>query len=145
MNASVRFIFRIHRFDREVSISEHANKCHFLPVQQRIDFKLCVLVYKCLNDLAPTYLQELVEPKVSLESLRVYNDRHLLQIPKLEKENYKNRRFSICTASIWNCLPSEIRKCQSVTVFQGKLKTYLFKKAYPDTPPSNDYASANGY
>ena len=132
LNASVRFIFRIRRFDR-ISISNHAKKCHFLPVQQRIDFKLCVFVFKCLNDLAPLYLQDLVQRKASLESLRIFNDQHLLQLPVLEKENYKNRRFSMCCASIWNCLPYDIRRSQSITVFKSKLKTHLFMTDYPET------------
>ena len=132
MNASVRFIFRIPRFDREISISEHLKKCHFLPVQQRIDFKICVFVYKCLNDLAPEYLQNLIQRKCSLESLRVYNDRYLLERPQSEKENYKNRRFSICSASIWNCLPFEVRSSQTLSVFRKKLKTHLFQTAFSD-------------
>ena len=35
---------------------------HWLPVQRRIEYKMCVLVYKCLNQLAPIYLSELCIP-----------------------------------------------------------------------------------
>jgi len=31
---------------------------HWLPVKQRIDFKLAVMVYKSLHDFAPPYLSE---------------------------------------------------------------------------------------
>jgi len=31
---------------------------HWLPVKQRIDFKLAVLVYKSLHGLAPPYLSD---------------------------------------------------------------------------------------
>ena len=29
---------------------------HWLPIEQRIDFKTCILVYKCLHNMAPAYL-----------------------------------------------------------------------------------------
>jgi len=31
---------------------------HWLPVRFRVEFKVILLVYKSLNDLAPTYLTE---------------------------------------------------------------------------------------
>ena len=33
------------------------HQLHCLPVEERIKFKLLILVYKCLNDKAPLYLQ----------------------------------------------------------------------------------------
>ena len=38
------------------------DQLHWLPVQQRIEYKVCVLVYKCLHQAAPTYLAELCSP-----------------------------------------------------------------------------------
>jgi len=35
---------------------------HWLPVQQRIEYKVCVLVYKCMHEAAPTYLTERCSP-----------------------------------------------------------------------------------
>ena len=35
---------------------------HWLPVQRRIESKMCVLIYKCLHQLAPIYLSELCLP-----------------------------------------------------------------------------------
>ena len=35
---------------------------HRLPVSQRIDFKIVLLVYKALNDLGPKYMQDLLVP-----------------------------------------------------------------------------------
>ena len=32
---------------------------HWLPVRQRIAFKICMFMYKCLHNLAPVYLTEL--------------------------------------------------------------------------------------
>ena len=101
-------------------------QCHFLPVNARIEFKICVIVYKCLNNQAPAYLQQLLLPKLSLESLRVHDDKLLLYKPKLDNRNYKNRRFSTIAPDLWNKLPLELRNCASLTTFISKLKTHLF-------------------
>ena len=37
---------------------------HWLPIRQRIQFKLLVLVYRCTHQLAPDYLTDLVVPYV---------------------------------------------------------------------------------
>ena len=58
LNASVRFIYNIKKHDH---ISYYLKKAHFLPVQKRIDFKLCTFVLKIIHNLAPTYLNDLVK------------------------------------------------------------------------------------
>ena len=35
---------------------------HWLPIRQRITFKIAVLVYKCQHGMAPQYLQAYCEP-----------------------------------------------------------------------------------
>ena len=34
---------------------------HWLPVQKRVDFKIACLVFKSLNNLSPSYIQDLIE------------------------------------------------------------------------------------
>ena len=43
---------------------------HWLPVEHRIDFKLACLIFKCLNGLAPPYLDDLIEKYQPTKSLR---------------------------------------------------------------------------
>jgi len=38
------------------------DKLHWLRAKERITFKLCLLVYRAINGLAPSYLQELCLP-----------------------------------------------------------------------------------
>ena len=50
------------KFDR-VSISTTTrNELHWLPVDQRIVHKLCLLAYKCQHKQAPSYLSSLCAP-----------------------------------------------------------------------------------
>jgi len=46
-------------------------RLHWLPVQQRVLFRIAVLVYKCLNGLAPSYLADNITVNLSPTSVRV--------------------------------------------------------------------------
>ena len=46
---------------------------HWLPVSQRITFKICLLIYKALNGLAPIYLSDLLVPRCYKRSLRSFS------------------------------------------------------------------------
>ena len=123
MNSTVRFIFNIRK--PRTSITPYLKKCHLLPVDLRIKFKVCVLTFKSFHNLAPVYLQTLITPKSSLESLRIHNDKTLLD-QSFPLNNFKNRRFSVAGPKIWNELPKSIREITSINEFKSKLKTYLF-------------------
>jgi len=57
LSAAARIILTLRKFDR-VSISRTIrNELHWLPIDQRIVYKLCLVVYnKCQHHLAPSYL-----------------------------------------------------------------------------------------
>ena len=45
---------------RSHSATETLRQLHWLPIQQRIKYKLLTIVFKCLNDKAPAYLKNLL-------------------------------------------------------------------------------------
>ena len=125
MNAAVRFIHNIR--NTNTSITPFLKKSHLLPVHLRIRFKICVTVFKCLNGTAPDYLSNLITKKVSLQSLRVHEDKTLLHQPSFES-SHRNRRFSITGPKLWNELPKSLRTITSIMEFKSKLKTFLFEQ-----------------
>ena len=126
LNAAIRFVFGLK--SRKISITPYLKKAHILPVHLRLRFKTCVMVYKCIHGIAPTYLCELIQKKDSLQSLRVYQDTTLLFTPKLEIQNYRNRKFQIAAPRQWNILPQTIRESTTLESFKTKLKTFLFNQ-----------------
>lgn len=60
LSSAARIILRKQRFDHITA--DIRDLLHWLPVQQRIEYKMCVLVYKCLHQSAPIYLSELCIP-----------------------------------------------------------------------------------
>ncbi len=101
---------------------------HWLPVHERITFKILLLVYKVLHGLAPQYLAELVTLYSPCRSLRSC-DKMLLDIPRT-KPRYGNRAFSSAGPCLWNSLPYALRDAPSVNTFKKQLKTFLYKQCY---------------
>ena len=101
---------------------------HWLPIRQRISFKILLIVYKALNGQAPSYITDLLTPKFQTHShnLRSSQDTLLLQIPsKRTKITLGDRAFACAAPRLWNDLPYDIRKSASVNMFKRRLKTHL--------------------
>jgi len=114
---------------RREHITPHLKDLHWLPVKQRIDFKLAVLTYNCRANTAPGYLQDLVTPYVPTRSLRSSTSLDLVE-PRFKTENYGHRAFSVAAPLFWNSLPVAVRSAPSLSRFRSALKTHLFRIAF---------------
>ena len=101
-----------------------------MPVKYRLDYKILLLTYKCLHNLAPVYLKCLLHPYVPARSLRSAQQ-DLLVEPVFRTEKYGKRAFSVLAPRLWNRLPAKIKLARTVGSFKTALKTHLFKKAFP--------------
>ena len=109
------------------------DELHWLPIRQRIAYKIGLLVYGCLHGLRPTYLSTACIPVASVtgrSGLRSANHGDLL-VPRTRTIRFGRRSFRTSGPSLWNSLPLDIRD-SSLTFrqFKAKLKTHLFKLAY---------------
>ena len=102
---------------------------HWLPVTERIHYKILLLTFKALHGLAPTYLSALLHPYVPSRKLRS-SDSGLLAVPRSRLSSMGGRSFSVAAPTLWNSLPSSIRTSPSLSVFKTHLKTYLFSKHF---------------
>ena len=101
---------------------------HWLPVQQRIEFKILVHVYNCVHSSSPIYLQDLISFYNSgRQGLRSSYDTTRLAIPKT-KRTFGDQSFSVLGPRLWNQLPISVRAAPNVQCFKKLLKTYLFPK-----------------
>ena len=92
-----------------------------------------MLVFKCLNGVAPQYLTELCVPVASLLGRRQVRSASNfdLVVPRTLSKNMGPRAFAACGPSLWNSFPGGLRvNGQSVSEFGRKLKTHLFQCAY---------------
>ena len=109
---------------RSDHIKPALRKLHWLPISQRITFKIASLTYKTLRYKQPTYLHDLLHPYTPTRNLRSTNQ-NLLSVPNI-KSAIGRRSFSFAAPKIWNSLPPDIRAASSLNLFLSRLKTHLF-------------------
>ena len=132
-NSCVRFLFGRRTFRNWESVTPLLKKAHFLPIRQRIDYKIALTVFKCINNIAPGYITKCIKVKNQpLHTLRTDKDYFLLTVPPVSNFKRTERSFSFCGPSVWNCLPYELRTLTDVKVFKNRLKTHLFKEVFHD-------------
>jgi hypothetical protein len=127
-NAAARLVLGLKWSDH---ITPALIELHWLPIKQRIDYKLAVLVYKCLHHDAPDYLAELFHSVADIPSRSCLRSASgdQLDIPR-SRLHFGERAFAIAGARQWNALPAEMRSIEDFNIFKSKLKTYLFKLAF---------------
>jgi len=125
-NTAARIVTRQSKRD---SISQILKDLHWLPIQQRITFKVLCLTFKCVNGSAPVYLSDLIQVYAPTRSLRS-SSQHLLAEQRSSTKLYGERSFAFAAPKWWNTLPNELRKCTNYVSFKRQLKTYLFRLAY---------------
>ena len=111
-----------------MSANEHITpvlrRLHWLPVKQRITFKIATLVQKVRTTQQPAYLADLLNSYRPERALRSSNQ-GLLEIPRT-RTVIAAKAFSVCAPAIWNNLPQNIRNSDSISGFRRSLKTHLF-------------------
>ena len=83
---------------------------------------------KCLHDLAPSYLVELLTIHQRDCRLRQVDTLQFRQ--PVAKKSVGQQAFSIAEPRVWNALPTELRHALSPASFKRQIKTFLFTKHY---------------
>jgi len=124
-NAAARVVTGTRKFDH---ITPVLRQLHWLPVRQRITFKLSMITFKCLDGLAPSYLADVCTPVSSVVGrwqLRSANSGALV-VPRT-RTTIGRRNFAVAGPATWNSLPVDLRiSSLSRDTFAKKLKTHLF-------------------
>ena len=116
-NAAARLIDRKRKCE---SVTSTLRDLHWLKVEQRIIFKLLLIVYKviyglCSNNLMVSFKSHNCRP----------NDFLLLETVKV-KTKYGKRTFKYAGPRLWNALPLHVRTEEKIEEFKKLVKTILF-------------------
>ena len=126
-NTAARLISKTARHDH---ISPVLKDLHWLPVQQRIQFKILTLTFKAIHNLAPEYIKNLLQVYKFGRNLRSQSSSIRLVLPKSRYMTYGDRCFASAAPKLWNELPSIIRDCETLDSFKRSLKTHLFTQSH---------------
>ena len=97
---------------------------HWLPVRQRIDYKLAVLTHKIRATSTPSYLSNHIRPRESTRQLRS-STMPLLHRPTT-RTHFADHAFQCCAPSVWNSLDSETLHCSLLVDLNADLKHYFY-------------------
>ena len=119
MNAAARLVFSASRYDH---ITPLLRQLHWLRAPERVEFKLAVLVYKCRQQTAPSYLfEELCQPAdfEARRRLRSASSSSLV-VRRTRLSTVSDRAFPVVAARIWNGLPPHVTSAPSLPVFRSR-------------------------
>jgi len=123
--SSARLITMTRKYDH---ISPVMEDLHWLPIWQRIDYKVLLLSFKSLNGLAPQYLSDLLQRRPDCGTRRDHTN--LLVNPRVNRITFGGRAFKKAAPELWNAIPEALRLCTSVDQFKRQLKTRLCRLVY---------------
>jgi len=99
LNAAARLAFSLRKYD---SMTLLLQELHWLKVEQRIEYKLVVLVYCCLHGLAPPYLANDLRRVADLglrRHLRLAST-YALVVPPSRLSTVGDRAFPVAAARV---------------------------------------------
>ena len=124
-NTLARVTVQQGKFDR---ITPVLKQLHWLPIEQRITFKLATLSYNIKSTGQPAYLRELLSDYQPVRTLRS-SSKHLLTV-NVADTVLATRGFRHSAVAVWNSLPDSIRDSSNIDIFKRKVKTLLFNAAF---------------
>src|SRR5688572_4614604 len=132
LRSAARLIGRIPKFG---SVSAYMrDELNWLPVDQRIPYRVAALVSRCILGCAPSYLRDLCRPVSDVVARRALRSATMgqLLIPRARLTARQRRAFSVVGPSIWNDLPSELclLPLTNQTGFYKSLKSFFFCRGW---------------
>lgn len=149
---ATRLIYR----GRSISTKDARYRLHWLPVQQRIDFQILLMVFDCLTGSAPLYPQETINlhvpghtgirssariltvdvckassRRLSRRAMPREGRRGVYVRPFATKGKLLMRSFTNYAPHTWNRLPALILSTINHPVFKKLIKNHLLSLAFP--------------
>ncbi len=128
-NTAARLVLRVSRREH---ITPALESLHWLPIQQRVMYKILLITFKALNGMAPAFISDLLALYKPSRTLRSSSARQLC-VAKASTKFYGERSYSFAAANLWNKLPADIRHSYSLVHFKSNLKTHFFRLHFYDS------------
>jgi hypothetical protein len=126
VNVAARLICSLSRHDHITPALR--DELHWLPVPQRIEFKVALLAFKCSHGTGPAYLTDyctMLTPADSHHQLRSVT-RGDLVLPRTRTRIIGPRGFRSAAPTVWNSLPSSLKDVSlTLDQFKQHLKHYF--------------------
>ena len=126
-NDAARLVFRQRRSQH---VTPLLRQLHWLPIEQRLKYKICCIFYNIYDGTAPSYLSNRLNRYVPARALRSVTEKKFDKAPRFTREIHGGRTLAVLADRHWNTLPRNLRASPSLESFKSNLKTYLFREAF---------------
>ena len=107
------------------------DELHWLPIRPRIEYKLCLTVFKALHRISPGYIAAMCVPVSSIALRSRLRSAHLDKLSVIRTNTeFGKRAFAHAGPTAWNNIPTAVKLSSTVSSFKSALKTYLFRVGY---------------
>ena len=109
-NFAARLVLLASRHHHSTPVLE---KLHWLPISERIKYKVACMCFSAISGSGPAYLSELLHVYTPSRTLRSSSDTRMLEIQQYKRKTHGFRTFSCFGPHIWNSLPQDLRHCST--------------------------------
>ena len=99
------------------------NDINWLPINERVNQRICVTAYNFFNGTSPIYMSDIFTLKKVTKNTR--NSLHRFDIP-LRKTNVGQSALSYLGPKLWNNLPIDVKLAKNRNIFKHKMKSIYF-------------------
>jgi len=99
---------------------------HWLPVHQRVEYKVACLVHKSLAGQTPAYTADDIQLVTDSDRRQLRSAAARTCLVSRTHNNFGDRSFGAASPRMWNSLPPHLRRDMNFTRFKCQLKTFLF-------------------
>ena len=103
---------------------------HWLPISERIKYKVACMCFNAINGSDPAYLSELLHVYTPSRTLHSSSDTRILKIQQYKRKTRGFHAFSCFGPHIWNSLPQDLRHCSTLSYFKTNPKIFLFSQYF---------------
>ena len=105
---------------------------HWLPVRQRILYKVAVTAFDYVRATGPAYFRDVCVPVTDISGrAHLHSAEHCDMLVPRTRTQLGQRNFHVAAPVIWNSLPIHLHSTSvSREQFRDGLKTHLFAQAY---------------
>ena len=109
--------------DYESSYDELLRLCGSCAINVRRKRNLCVEIYKTLNDLNPSFMQEIFETRKTKTAVR---ERYKinLEIARVNQASFGTKSLRFYGPKIWDSLPYHIKPAENLLCFKNLIKCW---------------------
>ena len=96
--------------DKYSSDTDTRYTLHWLPIKDRILYKILCLAFKCIHCSGPSYLNELFVKNIQQRRLRSNSTNEITYtVPRNKNKTFGDKSFSFCRLYEWNNIPKELK------------------------------------